>query len=161
MLWQDGLRLHPQDGHHQITIFSTIQHLEHFQAWQETEILYGDFTHKYKIFQGVMVGWSQSLGRSPTNYTTISTIQLLESFLALLDLNFFGSNLFQTLNFLDLDFFGPQIILGLKSFSDLEIIWQNKTNVFSKLNTLDPSLVICLISIVNSAQQHLKSKLSL
>ena len=34
------------------------------------EIWYIDFTHKYKIIQGVMVGWSPSLGRSPSNYRT-------------------------------------------------------------------------------------------
>ena len=30
--------------------------------------MYVDFTHKYKINQGVMVGQSESLGWSPSNY---------------------------------------------------------------------------------------------
>ena len=35
---------------------------------QEAELQYVDFTHKYKINQGVLVGWSPSLGWSPYIY---------------------------------------------------------------------------------------------
>ena len=42
--------------------------LGHFQEYQEAEIFYVDYTHKYKIIQGVMVGSSPSLGWSRSNY---------------------------------------------------------------------------------------------
>ena len=37
----------------------TLHHklLGHFQARQKANILYVDFTHKYDINQGVIVGW--------------------------------------------------------------------------------------------------------
>ena len=56
-----------QDSHHSIAAFSTVQLLEQFQSWLEAEIWYVDFTHKYKSMQGVTVGRSPSLGRSPSN----------------------------------------------------------------------------------------------
>ena len=64
VLWQDGHS--PQDCHHPNITFSTVQLLELFQVWQEAKIWYVDFIHKNKIIQGVVVGWSTSLGQSPS-----------------------------------------------------------------------------------------------
>ena len=63
-----GLRLITKFALHTTTTTHPQKLLGHFQAYQRAEIWYVDLTHKYKVIQGVLVGRSPPLGRSPSKY---------------------------------------------------------------------------------------------
>ena len=100
--------------------------------------IYVDFTYKYKIIQGVMVGWSQSQGRSPSTQNFYGPTFLWPSF-------FCRSNIFRSQNFFGPNFLGPNIF-ELKIFLNLNVLGLNYfrpkifwTQHFFGLNVLAPT----------------------